>query len=77
MCEDKILLNEIQEGEPAVVKELISTGSMRRRLLDIGLVEGTNIECLQKSPAGDPVAYLIRGAVIALRAEDSAAVLVG
>ena len=50
---------------------------MRRRLLDIGLVEGTNIECLQKSPAGDPVAYLIRGAVIALRAEDSAAVLVG
>lgn len=77
MCEDKIPLNEIQEGESAVVKELTSTGSMRRRLLDIGLVEGTNIECLQKSPAGDPVAYLIRGAVIALRAEDSAAVLVG
>ena len=76
-CEDKIPLSKIQEGESAVVRELTSTGSMRRRLLDIGLVEGTNIECLQKSPAGDPVAYLIRGAVIALRAEDSAAVLVG
>ena len=77
MCEDKIPLSKIREGESAVVRELTSTGSMRRRLLDIGLVEGTNIECLQKSPAGDPVAYLIRGAVIALRAEDSAAVLVG
>ena len=85
MCEDKIPLSKIQEGESAVVRELTSTGSMRRRLLDIGLVEGTNIECLQKSPAGDPVAYLrssarpaaARGAVIALRAEDSAAVLVG
>ena len=74
---DKIYpLSLVPEGKTAVVRELRSTGSMRRRLLDIGLVEGTSIECLQKSPAGDPVAYLIRGAVIALRSEDSAAVLV-
>lgn len=49
---------------------------MRRRLLDMGLIEGTRISCLQKSPAGDPVAYLIRGAVIALRSEDSSQILV-
>ena len=49
---------------------------MRRRLQDIGLIEGTNITCLQKSPTGDPVAYLIRGAVIALRSEDSSQVVV-
>ena len=50
--------------------------SMRRRLQDIGLIEGTRVECLQKSPSGDPVAYLIRGAVIALRTEDSEKILV-
>ena len=33
MCEDKIPLSKIQEGESAVVRELTSTGSMRRRLL--------------------------------------------
>ena len=49
---------------------------MRRRLQDIGLIEGTDVECLQKSPAGDPVAYYIRGAVIALRSEDSQNILV-
>lgn len=49
---------------------------MRRRMQDIGLIEGTEVECVQKSPAGDPVAYRIRGALIALRAEDSARVLV-
>lgn len=43
---------------------------------DIGLIEGTPVECLQKSPSGDPVAYLIRGAVIALRREDSGRVMV-
>ena len=69
-------LNCIPEGQTVRVKELLSTGSMRRRLLDIGLIEGTDIACLQKSPAGDPVAYMIRGAVIALRSEDSANILV-
>ena len=69
-------LNCVPEGQTVRVRELLSTGSMRRRLLDIGLVEGTDVACLQKSPAGDPVAYMIRGAVIALRSEDSANILV-
>jgi len=48
---------------------------MRRRLMDIGLVEGTQVMCVQQAPSGDPVAYGIRGAVIALRREDAAGVL--
>ena len=63
-------LNELNPGETAVVKELKTMGSIRRRLLDIGLVKDTKIECVGKSPAGDPAAFLIRGAVIAIRSED-------
>ena len=63
-------LNELNPGETAVVKELKTRGSIRRRLLDIGLVTDTKIECVGKSPAGDPAAFLIRGAVIAIRSED-------
>ena len=44
---------------------------MGRRLRDMGLVRGTPVRCLQVSPLGDPVAYLIRGAVVALRRADS------
>ena len=69
-------LNTIPEGGKVRVSRLLSSGSMRRRLLDIGLIDGTDVECLQRSPAGDPVAYLIRGAVIALRAEDASQILV-
>lgn len=69
-------LTSLQCGQTARVGALALQGSMRRRLQDIGLIEGTQVECVQKSPAGDPVAYLIRGAVIALRAEDSAGVFV-
>lgn len=63
-------LNELNPGETAVVKELKTRGSIRRRLLDIGLVKDTKIECVGKSPAGDPAAFLIRGTVIAIRSED-------
>ena len=49
---------------------------MRKRLRDIGLIEGTNVDCLKKSISGDPTAYLIRGAVIALRSDDSSRIIV-
>lgn len=69
-------LSCLQEGESAKVVSLLNTGSIKRRLQDLGLVEGTRVQCIQKSPYGDPVAYGIRGAVIALRTEDAQGVLV-
>lgn len=63
-------------GECAEVERILSSGSMRRRLLDIGLTPNTVIECVGKSPAGDPKAFLIRGAVIAIRSEDCADILI-
>lgn len=67
---ENITLDFLQPGEFAIVKKLKSEGSMRRRLLDIGLINDTVVECVGKSPAGDPTAYMIRGAVIAIRKED-------
>lgn len=71
-----IPLNFLPLGRKARVRELISDGSMRRRMLDLGLVSDTEVEALQRSPSGDPVAYHIRGAVIALRSEEASKILV-
>ncbi len=68
-------LQDIQPGERAVIHALASGGRMRRRLLDLGLIEGTEVECIGTAPSGDPRAFFIRGAVIALRAEDCRDVL--
>lgn len=46
-------------------------GSQRRRLLDLGVVKGTDIVPELVSAGGDPVAYRIRGALIALRREQA------
>lgn len=69
-------LNTVEIGNIVQVEELTLSGSMRRRLQDIGIIQGTRVECLQKSPSGDPTAYLVRGTVIALRAEDAAGIAV-
>ena len=63
-------LSDLNVGEICIVKSIKTSGSMRRRFRDIGLIENTVVECVGKSPAGDPKAFLIRGAVIAIRKED-------
>ncbi len=42
-------------------------GAERRRFLDLGILPGTVIQAEMRSPSGDPTAYRIRGALIALR----------
>lgn len=54
-----------------IIDKLNCTGNIRRRLLDLGLVKGTKITPVFKSPSGDPIAYEIRNTLIALRKEDS------
>lgn len=51
----------------ATVTRLHSAGLARRRLMDLGIVPGTAIAVDLVSPLGDPVAYQVRGATIALR----------
>jgi DtxR family Mn-dependent transcriptional regulator len=62
-------LADLAPGEVGRVLELSPAcrGPQRRRLLDLGVVKGTEITMEMSSAAGDPVAYLIRGALIALR----------
>ncbi len=68
-------LNDILPGEKAKIISINIDGSMQRRLLDIGLIKNTIVECVGESPMGDPKAFLIRGAVIAIRSDDSSRII--
>lgn len=64
-------LNELNVGEEAVVKAVSDASSMKQRLVDIGIVNGTKVQCVLISPGKNPKAYMIKGAVIAIRDEDA------
>ena len=76
-------LSDIVPGEKAYVEKIGADAqssaidsSMKKRLMDIGLIPGTAVECVGESPLGDPRAYLIRDAVIAIRRTDGCGIYV-
>lgn len=73
---EEMSLNTLPIGRRCIVKQLKADGSIRRRMLDLGVIQDTEIEALNESPSGNLVAYLIRGAVIAIRSEDAAKIYI-
>ncbi len=69
-------LDELEEGNSAYIVSLNVHSELERRLLDIGFVEGTKVTCLYRSYFHDPIAYLVKGAVIALRVCDAKRIMV-
>ncbi len=64
-------LDRLPEGIPARIIHTDAESEICKRLLDLGLVNGTGIETVLIGPGGNPRAYCFRGAVIALRNEDA------
>jgi DtxR family Mn-dependent transcriptional regulator len=66
-------LHHLKPNESATVVGLSPRcrGVERRRMLDLGIVPGTIVCAELASPSGDPIAYRVRGALIALRREQS------
>ncbi len=69
--EDATTLDRLAVGERAAVTGLSAPEGQRRRLLELGFVPGGVVKAVQESPWGDPVAYAVCGAVIALRRADA------
>lgn len=64
-------LKEAKVSSLVRVVSIDAEGELRRRFFDLGIIEGTKIEVLYRSPFSDPTAYLIRGTVIAMREDES------
>lgn len=76
MNREMIPLHLLPPGRCGRVMQVHAAGVAGRRMLDLGLTFNTEVSALQRSPSGDPTAYFIRGAVIALRARDASSVLI-
>ena len=63
-------------GKTYILSHVDLQGALRHRILDLGFTEGAEIKCLFKAPSGSPLAFLIRGSVIALRKADAEKIFV-
>jgi Fe2+ transport system protein FeoA len=65
--EPRLTLDQLKAGQIAKINALSCRGANRNRLMDLGILPGTQIEVEMRSPLGDPTAYRVRGSVIAMR----------
>ena len=63
-------LSELEPGEKATIVKVQSSEALRRRLLDMGLTRGTEIEMVRKSPLSDPLEFLVKGYNLSLRKKE-------
>lgn len=68
-------LDEMERGERGKVIEISSCGSLRSKIMDMGIVRGAEIEMVRRAPLGDPLEFLLRGYRLTLRKGEAANVI--
>ena len=69
-------LTKLRLNQTGIIKEINCKASVKRRLLDLGLIPNTDITPILESIAGDPVAYEVRNIILAIRKEDAVKIIV-
>ena len=64
-------LKDAEEGERVKVISVYGDRTLRRRLMDMGILKGSDIQVVRVAPLGDPVEFLVRGYKLSLRKKDA------
>ncbi|MCH3916362.1 MAG: ferrous iron transport protein A [Spirochaetia bacterium] len=64
-------LKDAGVGETVKVKKLLGEGATKRRIMDMGIIKGTDVYIRKVAPLGDPIEIQIRGYELSLRQNDA------
>ena len=64
-------LKDVKVGENAVVVRLHGEGAVKRRIMDMGLTRGTEVNVRKVAPLGDPMELTVRGYELSVRKADA------
>ncbi len=73
---NKIMLNNLELGKSCYIRKIFLDKNTKRRLQELGFVDGSIVKCVLKSPLKEPVAYFVKGTMIALREDITKNILV-
>jgi Fe2+ transport system protein FeoA len=69
-------LNELKKGDRGRVVKISGGGSIHQRLVDMGLIAGSEVEMQRVAPLGDPVEIRVKGYNLSLRKSEAAGITV-
>ncbi|MBO7542608.1 ferrous iron transport protein A [bacterium] len=65
-------LNDVPVGKTVKVKKLLGEGPLKRRIMDMGILKGTEITVVKIAPIGDPIEVNLRGYDLSIRKSEAA-----
>lgn len=71
-----MFLSEMQEGQKGIVMRVGGQGSIRRRILEMGILKGTEVYVEKYAPLKDPLEIIVKGYHVSLRVEEAAQITV-
>lgn len=71
-----MLLSEMKEGQTAIIDTVGGNSALRRRILEMGILKGTEIYVEKYAPLKDPLELIIKGCHISIRVEEAAQITV-
>ena len=67
----QIKLHELKPGQRGIVVHVAGQGAVRRRMMDMGLVPGSEVEVVRVAPLGDPIEFTVKGYSLSLRKSEA------
>ena len=75
---DKRTLEDLAPGQSGTILSIGNqSGTVKRRLVDMGLTPGTEVKVTKIAPLGDPIEVSLRGYELSLRKADAAQIIMG
>ncbi len=71
-----MLLNEMKEGQSGRIEKIRGNGAVRRRILEMGILNGTEVHVEKYAPLKDPLELVVKGCHVSLRVEEASQITV-
>ena len=72
----EITLDTLKPGDMAKITKVRVKGPARRKLFDMGMVAGSEVELIRKAPLGDPIEFRIKGYNLSIRKDEARQIFV-
>ena len=64
-------MDKVNAGQSVTVRKIRGTGPVKKRLMDMGITQGTEITVVKLAPLGDPIEMKLRGYDLSIRKADA------
>lgn len=76
ICHHTRTVDDLKPGDRGVIVEILADEAIRQRLMDLGIIEGVEVEMIRPAPFGDPLQVKVLDTSLALRRSEASMLVI-